>query len=132
MKLSYLLALGAVAVTPLVALAPAEAAPPSHWTTLGTRTVNPGTTHSTFTVGSRNAFRQVQLCTRAAPIRMTSYTVRLDNGRQQNIRVNATIRANSCTRVTTLTGGPRRIDRVTASFQRVPQGTRPQIRIMAR
>lgn len=133
MKLSYLPALGALALTSFIATPSVEAAPPSHWRTLANRSIRAGSTRDTVNVNTRDRYRQIQLCVRDAPLRLNSYTVRFDNNRVQTIRVNSRVNSGTCTRTTSLTSGPRRITRVDLAYQQVPRGSRsPQLRVQAR
>lgn len=133
MKLSYLPALGALALGSFGFVPAADAAPPSQWRTLATRTIRTGTTRDTVNVNARDRYRQFQLCLRDAPLRLSSYTVRFDNNRIQTVRVNARINPGACTRAVNLTSAPRRISRVDLAYQQVPRGSRPpQVRVVAR
>ncbi|TCU55735.1 hypothetical protein EDF58_10620 [Novosphingobium sp. PhB57] len=139
MKFSYLPACSfacfaaALVGTFAFSLAPADAAPPSNWRVLASQTVATGSSRTTIRIPGSNRYRQIQLCTRNAPIRLSNYTFRFDNGRQQSVRVNSRINTGGCSRAINLTNPPRRIDRVDLAYQPIPRGTRaPQIRVVGR
>ncbi len=133
MKLSYLPAVSLAVLTPIVALSPADAQPPSAWRVLASRTLGVGSSRDSVNTRSSNRYRQIQVCARLASISLNNYTVRFDNGRQQTIPVHGRVTSGACTRITSLTSGPRWITRIDFSYQRIPHGQRaPQLRVMTR
>lgn len=135
MKLSYLLALGAFALSFLASLTPAQAQrpPANNWRLLAFKTVGAGTDRDTIHVRSNSRYRQIQLCAFNAPLRMNDFNVRFDNGRRQDVRVRSRINAGTCTRAIALTNAPRRIARVDLTYQRIQRGVRaPLVRVMVR
>jgi len=131
-KLSYLPAF-ALALTGMSLSQPVDAARPSQWRTIATRTLAPRTSHETIGLNNRDRYRQLQFCVRGAPVRLNAFKVRFDNGRVQNVRVNDRLNSGGCSRVTNLINGPRRLARVDLTYQQIPQGARPpQLRLLAR
>lgn len=133
MKLSYLPAFAALALTGMSLSQPADAAGPSQWRTIATRTLAPRTRQETIGLNNRDRYRQLQFCAHGAPVRLNSFTVRFDNGRAQNVRVNSRLHSGGCSRVTNLVNARRRLARVDLTYQQIPQGARPpQLRLLAR
>lgn len=107
---------------------------PAQWRLLAFKTVGAGTDRDTINVNRAERYREIQLCSFNAPIRMVDFKIRFENGRRQDVRVRSMIAARSCTRAVRLDGnGARRIQRVDLTYERVQRGMRtPLIRVMAR
>ena len=110
----------ALLLLPFLLVACAATPSAAGWTHLGQRTVNPRVERDEIAVGAREgAFERIKLVVRGRAVTFRDVEVHYVNGARQDVALRSTIRAGGESRAVDLTGGDRRIARVTFVYDAV-------------